>query len=368
MFRGVSFFQGNSLRWLPVLFCSISLLLSNTQTGQAQEKAQDVYHFLSEKLNFSGREFSEIKNGKVVVKLIDTRLRREVAVFGIVRLQVPRKYFTGIYRDERDFIETATALQVGRFGNPAREADVAALIIDPDDIRAIKDCKVGDCQIKMSEKSMREFQQNIDWTSPDYSMQVTRLFKRKMVNYVNAYLKGGNAALTEYDDQKYPLRLVDEFEDLLKESPYLFVYAPKFHRYLREFPRYKLPNIEDHIFWLKEDIGTKRLITSILHVSIYRPQEDRFFDLLVSSKQIYASHYFEAAFGITALADDPDDGETGFYLLYMNRSRIDALRHPRFGGLIRKKIRNGLNDLLKKKLLTIKKHIEVKYQTGYHGK
>ena len=368
MFRVVLYFQGNSLRWLPVLFCSIFLLLSNTQTGRAQEKAQNVYQFLSKKLNFSGKEFSEIKEGKVVVKLIDTRLQREVAVFGIVRLQMPRQYFANFYRDERDFIETADALQVGRFSNPAQEADVASLIIEPDDIRAINDCRVGNCQIKMSAKSIREFQQSIDWSSPDYFRQATQLFKQKMVNYVNAYLKGGNAALTEYDDQKYPLRLVDEFEDLLKESPYLFVYAPNFHSYLREFPRYKLPNEEDQFFWLKEDIGTKRRITSILHISVYRPHQDALFDLLVSSKQIYASHYFEAAFGLTALADDPEDGGTGFYLLYMNRSRIDALRHPRFGGLIRRKIRKGLNDLLKKKLLTVKNNIEGKYRTGFREK
>lgn len=350
---------------LKIIFGLVSFLLIGTaQETPCQKNAQNVYEFLSAKLNFSRNEFSNLKNRKVVVKLLDTPLRREIAVFGILRIDVPRKYFTNYYKDGKDFIEIKNALQYGLFHNPPQLSDVKLLILDQSDVQAIKDCVPENCKIKMSAKSIAQFHCEIDWSAPDYQKQVQAFFHKKMILYVQSYLKGGNSAMTEYDDQKYPLRLVDEFEDLLKESPYLYVYAPDFHRYLRDYPKFDLPRVKDMIFWTKENNGTKRPVISIRHISIYQPEKEEFFDLLISSKQIYASHYFEAAFGLTALAEDPDDPETGFYLLYINRSRIDALRHPHFGGVLRTKIRKGLNHLVEEKLKTVRTNIEEKYQSG----
>jgi hypothetical protein len=55
------------------------------------------------------------------------------------------------------------------------------------------------------------------------------------------------------------------------------------------------------------------------------PQEDN--RTLIASKQIYASHYFEASLELTALVEAKEPGEnSGFFLLYLNRSRLDNFR------------------------------------------
>lgn len=183
-----------------------------------------------------------------------------------------------------------------------------------------------------------------------------------MIQYVTSYLSGGNAALTEFDDQKYFLRLANEFHDLLKESPYLYVYAPEYHKYLEGYPHVPLSNVENFIYWSKEDIGTKRRVINITHMTLYQRPDTTIFEVLVASKKIYASHYFEAGLGLTALADDPENDRTGFYLLFLNRWRIDALRHPHFGGLLRKKVRGGLRKLYQKKMTLVKTRLEKMYR------
>ena len=63
---------------------------------------------------------------------------------------------------------------------------------------------------------------------------------------------------------------------------------------------------------------------------------------LIASKQIYANHYFEAAFDLTSVIDRNADGQ-GSYLLVLRRYRFDNL--PKGGILnIRGKVIGSLRD------------------------
>ncbi len=79
---------------------------------------------------------------------------------------------------------------------------------------------------------------------------------------------------------------------------------------------------------------------------------------VISSKQIYANHYFRSSLGLTAFATRPGSGGTAGYLMYLNRSRVDLL-----GGFltfikrwfIKKRLREGLEGnlrVVKRKLET----------------
>jgi hypothetical protein len=111
---------------------------------------------------------------------------------------------------------------------------------------------------------------------------------------------------------------------------------------------------------MKENFGgkAKRATVSVNHVVFYQPEASG--EAIVASKQLYANHYYEASLGLTMMVEDPESSEPGFYLMHINRSRIDVLREvPRFlaGDLFK-----GARELLDKKMKTVKKNAEELYQ------
>lgn len=325
--------------------------------GEENDPPRDLYGFLKKYIRFSDKEFAEMKEREVVVKLIDSDVEREVAAFGIMRVNISMEKFVSYLTDHRFLIEASTALQSGEFSSPPTVADIQDLTLDPGDLKAIKKCKIGDCDIKLSVKAIERLHSEIDWSAPDHETQALKLLREMVVGYVQSYLSGGNAAMAVYHDQKYPLPLVEEFHDLLRESPYLYVYQPQFHEYLENYPAIELQGVDDFIYWAKEDFGAKRQVITLNHTIVYHPLERKIADVLIASKQLYASHYFEASFSITALAVDPEDRAPGFYLIHLNRSRLDVLRHPKFG-FVKNKIRNGIRKLLRRKMTLLKERAE----------
>ena len=327
-------------------------LLLTPQNSSGQDSAKpprDLYGFLKTYIRFSKKDFKNLKSKGMVIKLLDSDVRREVPVFGIMHLDLPmRSYLSHLFKDGL-LIETTNVLAAGKFSNPPSLDDIRNLTFSPKDVEALRDCKVGDCDIKLTEKAIHKIHSEIDWSAPGAERKALNLVKNMMINYIRDYLKRGNNAMAVYHDKKYSLRMSKEFHSLLMESPYLYSYQPHFHDYLEYFPLRKMQGIKDFIYWVKEDIGADRQVFSIEHITLFEPDTLKIARTLIASKQIYASHYFEASFGITALAPDPDGNPDFFYLIYLNRSRIDTLRKKYPLGIVRKKIRKGVVNLVRKK-------------------
>jgi hypothetical protein len=96
------------------------------------------------------------------------------------------------------------------------------------------------------------------------------------------------------------------------------------------------------------------------HVTIYRPSPDRASSVIVSSKGIYGSHYFDSSVGVTAFVQSPPSNSPRSYLIYVNRSRADALRGL-FGGWKRALIGGRLRDGAKKSMDATKLRLETEY-------
>ena len=153
--------------------------------------------------------------------------------------------------------------------------------------------------------------------------------KQTLVDYVTRYLQDGDRALGQYDDQAEPLRIADAFRGVLENSTYLREYVPEFYTYLENFPKGHLPNVENFVYWSIEQFGLRPVI-NLYHVAIYTRKRNGKEDVFITSKQIYASHYFEIAFGFTAFVDEVGGKRpANAYLMYLNRSRFDKL----YGGL-----------------------------------
>ena len=108
---------------------------------------------------------------------------------------------------------------------------------------------------------------------------------------------------------------------IFDESRALAAAAPSFFGYLRQFPNAKLSGVENILYWSKDDFGI-RPVTSITHLTLYNPPPGSREPLAIGTRQIYATHYFDAALGLTLAFDD---GASGFYMVSINRARTRSL-------------------------------------------
>jgi hypothetical protein len=321
----------------------LPLLLLTAMTIRAQDVPEPLQTFLRQEMHLSTANFAALKQRNVITKLPKTTDSREVAAFSIVRVNAPGAVLTEKLLDIENFKRGEAVLQIGKFSEAPSLVDVQRLTLEKDDLEALRKCRVGSCDLKLSAAMIERFRKEVNWLAADWREQATALFRQLLVDYVKAYLREGNKALAEYHDKSDVLRLADETNALLREAPYLKDHAREFLSYLEQYPSGQLPDVKNFIYWSKEKFGLKPTV-SLTQVTIYRRRQEVF----VASKQLYANHYFEASIGLTVLAEA--ERSTAFWLMYLNRSRIDALRGG-WSGLKRsiagRRIRKGLEANLR---------------------
>lgn len=349
-------------RQAKITIALFAVLLSNA-VMRAQSPPAGLEDFLRNETHLSGQEIGQLASGKAVGKVLPS-VPQEVAVFGLVLVHAPADFFVERFRDIETYKKNSAVAAVKKFSNPPVIEDLAQLVVDDDDFNALKTCRPGSCAVKLPTRVMEQIHKNIPWNAPDARQEANRLARATLLEYVKRYLEGGNAELSEYNDKKKPLRVAEEFNAILQASPYIYDYLPQFFEYLRDYPQKRLDGVEDFIYWSREKFGLKPVI-SVTHVSIFRQPELGVTS--IASKQIYASHYFEASLGMTAALVVSEDPNPAFYLLYFNRSRSDAL-HGGFSGLARGKVRGRSLSGLKSNLEKTKATIEAAYREKLAGR
>jgi len=116
---------------------------------QAATPAQ-LSTFLRQSIGFDAQQLATVERGEPVVKVLETKDRRDVAVFGIITTPVAREQYVRALRDFAASLRTSGRTQLGIFSNPAVESDVAAVTITARDVADMKNCKPGDCVVKHS--------------------------------------------------------------------------------------------------------------------------------------------------------------------------------------------------------------------------
>lgn len=340
-----------------VLKMAIVLILLPPVFARAQEIPRGLATFLSDRVGLKDMDLADIRRGKAIAKVLPSE-KQEVAVLGFVLVNASADFFVERFRDIESYKKGTSVPIVKKFSDPPRIEDLDQLKIDKKDFAVLKNCKIGSCDVKLSAESIERLQREIDWKAPDAFDRVNDLARASLLEYVKRYLAGGNTALSVYSDKKEPKRIAEQFEEILKASPYVYDYEPEFYEYLRAYPARHLDDVEDFIYWSKEKFGLKPVI-SVTHVTIYRKPDSG--STLISSKQIYASHYFEASLGLTAVIATSQTGAPSFYLLYLNRSRSDAL-HGGFSGLARGQVKSRARSGMQKNIEKIKLSIESLYR------
>jgi hypothetical protein len=309
-----------------------------------QQTPATLVRFLRQSIGLDSTQLAAVERGTAVVKVLDTKNKRDVAVFGVVAADVPRQFYVGRLQDFPSSLRTPTRTRFGIFGDPATGADVQALVVDHQDVSEVKDCHPNDCKIKLPATEMRRLREQIDWSGADPQGQVNAYARQRLLEYVTDYRAHGDTAMVVYDDRGN-VRASDAFAALLGESPYVFEYVPSFHKYLATYPRGKLEGLTEVLFWSEDALPRLKPILSVTHLAVYAPPELPG-ATLVAAKQIYADHYFEAGFDLTTVVDRVTAAaRPGIYLILLRRERFDDLPGGIFN--IRGKVIGKLRDQMR---------------------
>ena len=320
------------------LLCT-SLVCVAANAVWAQSSLTEFQKALHEKAAFEEKDFAALQLNQPVVRLAPASEKREIAVSGLVNVRAGAEEFLRSYRESMTQKTNPAILEIGSFSNQPSVNDLNTLTLEASDIEDLKDCVVGDCQLKLSAPMIARFRKEIDWNAPNYQLAATNLFKQMLLDYVRDYRTRGEAALIEYNDKQKEVSLAAEQRALNAASSYV--------NDLLARTRSDLQVAEDSIVWSKIKFGLKPVI-AINHVRIFRRNSDAGPQVLIASNQIYANHYFNASLALTAFVNIPGV-DHGAYLVYENRSRADGLEGP-FGklkrGVVEKKALEGLKSIL----------------------
>jgi len=307
--------------------------------------------FLRNAIKLDDAQLAALERGEAVTKQLPVTEKAEIAVFGAQKVRGTPATFLQRVRDIQNFRKVPQVPQIGHFSNPPRIEDLAGLTWEKADLDALKVCKPGKCDVKIGSAGLDRLAKEINWSAPDAYARAEALAKQQMLAYVTSYLAGGTGAMGLILDKQNPRALSAEFGTLLKNSPYAFEYIPAFAQYLEAYPKGKLANTEDVLYWTKDTFGLKPVVT-IYHATLHT-QEGK--GTIVAIKTLYASHYFNA--GLELLSAVPTADGAGMYYMNLYRTRIDPPTGMLAGTLLGR-VRNGVQQGVSENLKVAKTRIE----------
>lgn len=301
-------------------------------------------------VGLSPAEISAVEHGEAVARLLDTD-RRQVAVAGAVRIKGSRERLVARFHSIDYLKRSKAVIDAAVLTNPFGLDDLEALPFEPYDLD-LRECRPGDCRVRLSDADILRFQRETDWNSPDWQSKSAAVWRDVLLSYVTAYMNGGSKALPVYANKQDRLPVADELALLLEETAFIRSLAPGLLEHLWNPAASPLPGGDSLVYWSKEDFEI-RPVLRITYQTIYSPgpPSQQPPPVVIGTTQLYAAHYLDAAVGFLIALEPPRaDAGNGFYLIAVNRARTRSLsgffrRFPR--AAVQKRTREGLEKILR---------------------
>ncbi|MGH9593142.1 MAG: hypothetical protein ACRD5L_08625, partial [Bryobacteraceae bacterium] len=301
----------------------------------APQSETEPAHFFHTVIHLTNSEIAHIRRGRAVAKILPTGDASEIYVFGAVYIHGDPESYLQLAHDIGGLRKLPGYLAAGEFSNPPKLSDLTGFSFSPEDIKDLRECRPGHCDLQLPAENMEEFQRSVDWNAKDAAAQATALARQMTIAAIESYQQGGNSALGVYRDKRDPLRVADQFRALLSHAEFIPEYLPALDSYLLDYPNDRAPDCQDFFYWEKVNFGLKPTIR-VNHAIIYKgPGKTQTVDA-VAVKQLYASHYFETALDLSVCVRDSDHlDEDGYYLITVKGSRQAGLTGLK-GSIIRR--------------------------------
>jgi len=245
-------------------------------------------------------------------------------------------------------------LAIQSFSDPPQLSDLEGFTLERQDIEELKNCKLGRCEVQLPTEAMDGFKQSIDWSAPDVANRVNHLARQMALQALLNYMNGGNTALGVYRDKNHPAAVAETFEALITRLGALPVYLPELNEYLLEYPKAKSDKVQAGFYWEEVNFGLKPTFRIVQRI-VYRGANPSDPAYALAEKQLYASHYFEAALDLTVCVRDAQ--RPGFYIITVKGSKQAGLTGLK-GSIVRKVAVDKARSSLGRVLATIKQTLE----------
>jgi hypothetical protein len=298
---------------------------------------------------FSAAQLATVEAGGLVTRLVPQSGDNVAFVVGVARLAGPATAFVDEIRrlGQPDSQPLAgRTLQAGRFATPPTLVDVQPLRFEGQDLRDLSRCRVGDCDLQLSRRTM-DLAKEIDWRAPAGEVQAAQLLKSALFETAAAYLREGPAVMAVYDDDVHPVDVASGFARILEARPSVLSSNPPLYEYLLHPSSVATPpGVEDFVFWSK--VRLQKPVISIVHVLLQRREgpDGAAFDVVL--KHVYDSPSFLAYAEFLTLLPLPGSHD-GFYLLRSVRALVNP-PHGLLRGTLLGRIKRGMRDQLSEDL------------------
>ena len=318
------------------------------------QRSDEPYRFFREFVGLSEDQIGAIRSGKPVAKVIDSRTPDEVFVFGSVYVEASAESYLKLASDVNALRNLPGYLAIQSFTDPPQLSDLEGFTLEKQDIDELKNCKVGRCELQLPTEAMEDIKQSIDWSAPDVADRVNHLARQMAFQALLNYMNGGNTALGVYRDKNHPAAVAETFAALIARLGALPEYLPELNEYLLEYPKAKSANVQEGFYWEKVNFGLKPTFRIVQRV-VYRGASPTDPAYALAEKQLYASHYFEAALDLTVCVRDAQ--RPGFYIITVKGSKQAGLTGLK-GSIVRKVAVDKARSSLGRVLATIKQTLE----------
>ena len=176
--------------------CAVSAVIMARQSepGRLPSSFAD---YLNRVVKMPAADQTKLRQGLPVTRLLDADPSTEVAIFGAVWVNAPIKRYVAVVKDIESFEKGDNFLVTKKISSPPQLEDFAQLTLPQEDFNDLRSCKVGSCEVKLGQAALTRLQREVDWSKPGAKADVDRTMRALALDYVNAYLEGGNARLAE---------------------------------------------------------------------------------------------------------------------------------------------------------------------------
>jgi hypothetical protein len=310
-----------------IITAAIVLLLIGSSLGDAGggEIVQSLRSRLSD-LDLSSADLDLLANKKIVIHGMSSSNPKEMAGIGVILADAAPDAFVESYRTLSVFRDSPHVVELGLFASPPRLTDLDGLHIDPEDLAAIARAKPGDSDVKLSESEISRMQTVVAkyQSSPaQMKQQIALEYKKILAERALAYARNGDCGLGGYSDKPETVDANDSFRRLASEEAQSSDNRSRLCEIMRNPPAGPLPKGDSSfLYWAREKFGELKSVINLFHVLIHKEGARVF----IASKQLYSSHYTEAAMSIAEFIPFTDSaGQVHTIILYRIRLQTDML-------------------------------------------
>ena len=336
---------------------AVAVAIMTLGASVAAQSQPSTAQLLGQRFNFTQDQLATVDAGTPVAVVLPSGGDSEIAVVGAVFVHATAARLVSLLQNVERLETGKRFMHTRRLSNPPRLGDFAGFQLPAADVEALRDCRPGRCDVKLSQDGFDLFAKT-DWSAPDAADVVNARTRQWSLDYVLAYRKAGDERLAVYLDSDDPRSVAREFEEMVGRADLWPDALTPLTNYFRGYPTEPRPRLTtDFFYWSLAEFGLKPVFR-INHVVVHGTGSESGLLHVVAVKQLYASHYFHTAFEVRAVVSDGRPSDKGVYLVTLNMARSDGLGGVLGGLVIKRKATNGSRGGLERALVAIKQMAE----------